>query len=71
MQELDDDHPGKAEALELLQEAAETIEGRNEAIESYKDVGSYTLDFVIAGLELAGEGELVAEIEAASGAYGY
>jgi hypothetical protein len=54
-----------------LQEAAETIEGRNEAIESYMEVGSYTLDLIVAGLELAGEGELAAEIDAASEACGY
>jgi pilus assembly protein Flp/PilA len=71
VQQLDDEHPGKAEALQLLQEAAETIEGRNEAIESYMEVGSYTLDLIVAGLELAGEGELAAEIEAASQACAY
>ena len=71
MQELDDDHPGKAEALELLEEAAETIGGRNEAIESYMDGGAYMLDLIVAGLEQAGEGELAGEIEAASGACGY
>lgn len=71
VEQLDDDHPGKAEALQLLQEAAETIEGRNDAIESYLDGGSYTLDVIIAGLELAGEAELAAEIEAASEACGY
>jgi pilus assembly protein Flp/PilA len=71
VQQLDDAHPGKAEALQLLQEAAEMIEGRNEVIGSYLDGGAYTLDLIIAGLELAGEGELAAEIEAASEACGY
>jgi pilus assembly protein Flp/PilA len=66
VEQLDDDHPGKAEALSLLQAAAETIDGRNDAIEVYLDGASTSLDLIIAGLELAGEEELAAEIATAS-----
>jgi Flp pilus assembly pilin Flp len=70
VEDLDDDHPGKAEALQLLQGAAETMEGRNDAIGSYLDAGSLVLDAIIAGLEYAGEWDLAAEIAAASAACG-
>ncbi len=70
VEELDADHPGKAEALQLLQEAEEIIEGRNEAIEFQLDVHSTALGLIIAGLEAAGEEELAAEIAAAAEACG-
>jgi pilus assembly protein Flp/PilA len=70
VEQLDEDHPGKAEALQLLQEAVEIIEGRNDAIQDYLDVHTTVLDFIIAGLQAAGEWELAAEIAAASAACG-
>jgi pilus assembly protein Flp/PilA len=66
VEQLDEDHPGRAEALQLLQEAVEIIEGRNDAIQDYLGAHSTVLDFIIAGLESAGEWDLAAEIAAAS-----
>jgi pilus assembly protein Flp/PilA len=70
VEQLDEDHPGKAVALQLLQEAVEIIGGRNDAIQDYLDLQSTVLDFIVAGLESAGEWDLAAEIAAASAACG-
>jgi len=55
---LDEDHPGKEEALELLQGAVDTIEERNNAGEYFTIAQSFVLEVFITELEDAGEEEL-------------
>ncbi len=70
VQGLDEDHPGKAEALQLLQFAVATIEERNNAAQDYAEFQSTLLDFIIAGFELVGEGGLAEQLAADSVACG-
>ncbi len=62
VQGLVDDHPGKAEALQLLQFAVATIEERNDAAQDHIDFQSTLLEFIVAGFELAGEEELAEQL---------
>ena len=66
VQDLDEDHPGRAEALQLLQFAVATIEERNNAAQDYTDFQSTLLEFFVAGFELAGEEDLAEQLAADS-----
>ena len=70
VEDLDDDHPGKAEALLLMQGAVATIEARNSAAEEYIVFQSEVFDFLVAGFEFVGEYELAAQLAADSEACG-
>lgn len=70
VEQLDEDHPGKTEALELLQEAVDIVEERNIAIELHSDLQLEIIDMIISLLEFADEldlaGQLAADSEACS-----
>lgn len=66
----DEDHPGKEEALQLLQVVVGTIDGRNIAVEVFTDFQSEVLGIFISGLELAGKDGLAEQIAADSEACG-
>jgi pilus assembly protein Flp/PilA len=70
VQGLDEDLPGRAEALQLLQFAVATIEERNNAAQEYTDFQSALLEFFVAGFELAGEEDLAEQLAADSEACG-
>ena len=67
---LDDSHPGKTEALRLLQIAVGTIVGRNITAEVYTDAHSVALEIFIYGLEFAGKYGLAEQLAADSEACG-
>ena len=67
---LDENHPGKADALDILEGAVVIIEKRNDAIEDYTEYQSAILEIFITGLELAGEEELAQQLAADSEACG-
>ena len=55
---LEDGHPGKEAARQLLQQAVDDIEGRNAFIEAYPGGMSVLIDQVITVLENAGKDKL-------------
>jgi hypothetical protein len=62
VEQLDDDHPGKMEALQGLEEARMIIEDRNMATELFLGFQSEVLGMMVHGLELAGEDGLAAQL---------
>ncbi len=57
-------------ALQLLQDAVDTIELRNIAVEGFTDFQSEVLEIFIAGLEFAGEEDSAVQFAADSEACG-
>jgi pilus assembly protein Flp/PilA len=67
---LDDDHPGKADALAALQVGVAAIEARNTASAEYVDIQSAILQAFVAGFEYVGEYDIAAQLAADSEACG-
>ena len=66
VEHLDDNTPGKTEALGYLNEFVGIIENRNTLIEQAVGVHSYLIDFFIAYLVSSGEEDLAAQLTAES-----
>jgi len=70
VEDLDEDHPGRDQALQLLQGAVDTIEERNIAAEVYAEGQSEVLGIFINVLGFADEGGLAQQLAAESEACG-
>jgi hypothetical protein len=71
LEQLDPDHPGKAEAQQYLQVTVDSIELGNNVIEEWAEVHCAVLGMIIAELESAGEEAWAQQFAADSQACGY
>jgi pilus assembly protein Flp/PilA len=71
LEQLDPDHPCRAAALELLQEAVEIIEERENISQDWLAANAHILGFFVARLSSLGEDALAEQLAVESGACGY